>query len=298
MIYLTAQPNTPYFIWQLRVQLSNFENVGIDLKNVHILLGYKNQNQECLDFVNEFRLKTNIYCILDRRQDKNYLPSIRHFLISSFLVNNPILQKEDVFLLDSDVLFVSLPNYEELLKDNNYSFFADTQHYLGIEYINSKGKDMLKNMSKIVRVDEELIKSNQDNVGGAQYIFRGMTPEFWDDVYNKSIELFNFLKSDTNQHPIQAWCADMWVILWKMYQNYNTKISHDLSFSWATDDYENLFKFPIYHNAGVVNNKNPELFFKGQYIDKNPLKENFDQFSNKYCSYFYIQEIKRVQENF
>lgn len=300
MIYLTAQPNLPYFIWQLRIQLSNFKRVGIDLKQVYILLGYTKNNQECIDFIAEFRDITNISCIFDNRENKTYSPSIRHFLISKFLRNNPTFQQEDIFLIDSDVLFVKLPNYNKLLKNNNSCFLADTKHYLGVEYISSKGKFVLQEMAKIVGIDKQIILNNRNCVGGAQYIFRGITPEFWDDVYIKSIKLFEFLKTDNqNNPPIQSWCADMWVILWKMYLEYDVVLAKELNFSWATDQISNLKNAPLFHNAGVVDNSKPnQLFFKGNYISKNPLNENYDSFEKKFCSYYYVEEIKKLQRNF
>jgi len=40
MIFLSAQPDDPYFIWQLEVQLHNFGSFGIQAEDIYILVGY------------------------------------------------------------------------------------------------------------------------------------------------------------------------------------------------------------------------------------------------------------------
>ena len=40
MIYISAQPDEVYFLWQLELQLYNFHSVGIGNESIHILVGY------------------------------------------------------------------------------------------------------------------------------------------------------------------------------------------------------------------------------------------------------------------
>jgi len=40
MIYISAQPDSIYFIWQLEIQLRNFRTRGIERQNIHVLIGY------------------------------------------------------------------------------------------------------------------------------------------------------------------------------------------------------------------------------------------------------------------
>jgi len=41
MIYLSAQPDSLYFAWQVEVMLENFIEKGIDQNKIHIVVGYK-----------------------------------------------------------------------------------------------------------------------------------------------------------------------------------------------------------------------------------------------------------------
>jgi hypothetical protein len=43
MIYLSAQPDDYYFLWQLKLQLFNFNRLGIRPNNIHVLIGYNKE---------------------------------------------------------------------------------------------------------------------------------------------------------------------------------------------------------------------------------------------------------------
>lgn len=40
MIFLSAQPDETYFLWQLQLQLFNFEQLGISPDQIHVLVGF------------------------------------------------------------------------------------------------------------------------------------------------------------------------------------------------------------------------------------------------------------------
>lgn len=40
MTYLTVQPDSYYFLWQLELQLFNFSRLGITSEDIHVLIGY------------------------------------------------------------------------------------------------------------------------------------------------------------------------------------------------------------------------------------------------------------------
>ena len=43
MIFLSAQPDNFYFLWQLKLQLYNFNKLGILPEQIHVLIGYEKQ---------------------------------------------------------------------------------------------------------------------------------------------------------------------------------------------------------------------------------------------------------------
>jgi hypothetical protein len=40
MVYISAQPDNYYFLWQLQLQLFNFNRLGIDADFIHVLICY------------------------------------------------------------------------------------------------------------------------------------------------------------------------------------------------------------------------------------------------------------------
>ena len=85
-----------------------------------------------------------------------------------------------------------------------------------------------------------------------------------------------------NPGQIQFWTAEMWSLLWNLWLfDYKTEITNELDFSWATDNIEKYEKMPILHMAGVTDDLKSTKFYKGEYINVDPiqkLKENPNQF--------------------
>jgi hypothetical protein len=85
-----------------------------------------------------------------------------------------------------------------------------------------------------------------------------------------------------NPGEIQFWTAEMWSLLWNLwYFGKETKVVKDLDFSWATDSISIYEQRPILHMAGVTSDMKTTKFYKGDFINVNPLKklmENFEYF--------------------
>ena len=93
----------------------------------------------------------------------------------------------------------------------------------------------------------------------------------------------------------------MWSTLWNMwYFGYRTEITDMLDFCWATDGIDKYEKTPILHMAGVTEKDKKTKFFKGDFIDKNPiniLKEDFgyfDYIDETNSTIKYINELKEL----
>jgi hypothetical protein len=86
-----------------------------------------------------------------------------------------------------------------------------------------------------------------------------------------------------NPGQIQFWTAEMWSLLWNLWMyGFETKITNELSFSWATDSVEVYEKHPILHMAGVTDNLKSTKFYKGDFINVDPLAK-----LREYVEYFY-----------
>lgn len=197
--------------------------------------------------------------------------------------------------MDSDVIFRKKLDFRRLPVKSDVWFCSDCNGYLNLDYIRQckNGKQVLKEMAKIVRVTPESLETINKNSGGAQWLIKDPIAKYWKKVYEDSNKLFNYFKDlDSN---IQKWTAEMWSQLWNMlYFNIGPKVSDEMNFCWATDPIKEWDKNKIMHNAGVTK-KHKDLFFKGVYVDKTPFDEDLSFVDKKKVSYKYVQAIEKVK---
>ena len=315
ILFVSAQPDVPYFIWQIKLYVNNFIEQGIDPNQIHVVLGMvqgKTKPSEESEKLKE--LGINIHYFLDQRNKKHYIPSIKPYLISKWIQSNPSYGKL-FFLHDADIIFRDLPNFENLLNDD-ISYLSDTVGYIGHDYIidccvryeqqhptSSKGQ-LISEMADVIGIDVETIKLNQENSGGGQYLIKNTNCELWDKIYKDSTRLYDQMMDYQKRFPInpgqiQFWTAEMWSLLWNLWlYGFETKITNELDFSWATDTVDVYNKRPILHMAGVTHDLKTTKFYKGDYINVNPiikLKEDpnyFDYIDEESATIKYIDNMK------
>jgi hypothetical protein len=79
---------------------------------------------------------------------------------------------------------------------------------------------------------------------------------------------------------------------------YETKITDELSFSWATDDIKTYNVHPILHMAGVTEDLKSSKFFKGDYINVDPISKlrsndnHFNYIDENSSTIKYIENMK------
>ena len=315
ILYVTAQPDVPYFIWQIKLYVHNFIEKGIDPKQIHVVLGLVNKTQNPSE--ESLKLKEfgiNVHHFSDFRRKKHYIPSIKPYLISNWLNTNPDYGKL-FFLHDADIIFNELPSFDRLLNDD-ICYLSDTVGYIGYDYIidcckryenhhpSSEKNQLLNEMASVIGLDVELIKENRDNAGGGQYLIKNTNPELWDKIYRDSIYLYDQMLDYQRRFPIspgeiQFWTAEMWSLLWNLWlYEKKTIITKELDFSWATDNIDVYQTRPILHMAGVTEDLRNTKFYKGDYINVDPiekLRENpkhFDYIDSKSSTIKYIENMK------
>lgn len=304
MIFLSAQPSDEYFKWQLKVQIKNLQDLNFT-GEYHILIRYQgNKPQSFVDLQNELEgTQYKIFFYEEKRPDwPVYLPSLRPYIIKQHLAIYPL---DEFFYFDSDVIFRQLPDFQ-LLSDSK-SYCSDTIGYIGADYIKSKSEQLFLDLCSLVNIEPSLVESNQHNSGGAQYYLKGTTSELWEKIEKDSIAIHLLMKqwNTENVKPnqphsdVQAWCADMWSVLWNCWRSgIKLEVNPELNFCWATDPIHHWDKTKIMHNAGVGSDQN-ELFYKGKYININPIKELIpisNWVSKDFCSFKYAQAIDLLRD--
>jgi len=301
--FVSAQPAIPYYTWQVEVMLNNFMEMGINLNNVDIVCWKKDGiiSEAWSKLANNYAARFFFYD--DTRVTKDYISSIRPNILKQHWLANPELRYETIFYHDCDIIFTKPINEwitEDMINDEKW-YGSDTRWYIGHDYILSKGNDVLTLMCDIVGIGKDVIKKNEKNSIGAQYIMKNLTYYYWDRVEKESELLFkdvNVLNNkkkakDPTHHELQIWCADMWAVLWNGWKmGYETICNPNMDFSWATSAEEDYLKMNIFHNAGITGSDSGK-FYKAHYMDKLPYNENL-QITPNTASWYYWNEIQKT----
>jgi len=319
MIFISAQPDNIYFHWQVELYLYQFSKLGI-ADRCYAIFGYNDSNPSA-DLVNLSKKFKNILWYKDERDKsiKNYyIPTIRPHILKKFFKEYSHLGK-NVFYHDSDIFLVKLPKFE-LMFDNDIGYVSDTVSYIGYKYIRLCGKrykekypelsddDIFIKMCKCINISEDLVRLNEKDSGGAQYLLKNIDSSYWEEVEKSCVKLYDLLKKYENTYPInnhiQSWTTDMWVVLWTYWKRGSKTIVHtELDFSWATGTMLDYHSKNIFHCAGVTLDTCNDKFYKGNYINRNVfieyIKDNtiFDHISKDNATFGYISMIKEYANN-
>lgn len=308
LIFITVQPDTNYFHWQVATYLNQFKSLGI-IPFCYALFSY---NKKPSTQIKDLKKRGyNIVWYKDTRKDKKYIPNVRPHILYKFFKQYPHLGK-NVFYHDSDILFYKLPKFELLLNDD-ISYLSDTISYIGCNYINKFGEKysekypdkinkhtLLEEMCNIVNISSDFVNKNNNNSGGAQYLLKNIHYSYFNIIEDNCNKLYAFFNEFDKKYPIdpgiQKWTTDMWCLLWEMWKrNKKTMIHEELSFSWGFNKMEDIYKHNIFHLAGVTNENKSDHFYKAEYINKKILinysASDFDYVPRDSASYFYVMWI-------
>lgn len=310
MLYLSAQTDHPYYHWQVEVMILNFMRLGINPNHIEAVFCYSGRVSDAgralanaYPFVRMFWYENTI------KDNGGYPSLIRPHILAKHFDVYPNLAKEIICYHDCDIMFRALPDWPSMTEDP-YCYLSDTVSYIGAKYIQSKGADILDKMAGIVGIDSKVIADNEAHSGGAQYLVKGIDADFWRKVEKDSRDLYVFMakreeeerKTLTEEqlktyNPIQKWCADMWAVLWNLwYRGRQTRISPQMSFSWATSGAQEWERHNIYHNAGVTEALKTTHFYKGEFIQRDPFEADLSYVRNDNCTWQYVQSILRAKE--
>ena len=291
--FICAQPANDYYVWQVETLLNNFINMGINPNNIDIVCWKVNGviPDNWSKLASGYPARFLFYD--DTRETRHYISSIRPNILKQHFQAFPELEKEAIFYHDCDIVFTKPINWKQFLQDDKW-YGSDCRWYISHDYIISKGEDVLDAMCKIVDIDKQVIKDNELNGIGAQYLMKGINADYWARVEKDSERLFKEITELNDEkilldrhtmpegearqpyHPLQIWCADMWAVLWNGWKMGKQTVCHpDLEFSWATSSEAEWDRLNIFHNAGVTSNEQG-LFYKAMYINQLPYSETLD----------------------
>jgi hypothetical protein len=288
-----------YYLWQVLVQINNFIKHGYDV-DTHYVLSAPNPSPALKAMMECDRIKCKFHIYTDTRNASKYPSSLRPHILEKFFTEHPEFEKETILYTDPDVIFTKKLDFSEMEKDE-YWHLSDTRSYIDTRYIKSKSEQLFKEMCQIARVTPESIEAIDDHAGGAQYLMKNVTAEFWKKVFIDCENLYNYMKSTESkyhpEHPIQSWTADMWAVLWNaVYFGHQVRINKDMDFSWATDNIKRWDETYIFHNAGIAGNGNDTHFSKVVY-QLSPFNKEI-KLRDDNCTFNYVKEIRETEENF
>jgi len=297
--FICAQPAIDYYTWQVEVVIQNFKKQGVNPNHMDILCAINNGViPEAWRKLQAHYNTVRFFFYEDTRGDKSYIPAIYFNLMKNHMMAHPELKEERLFLYDSDIVFTRPPELNWV--EGKIWYMSDTNSYINYDYIQQKEPGIYHRMCEIVGIDPLVPKLMNSNSGGAQYVIIGEGWEFWDKVEKNSIELYSFfcekepsyIKKSEGDYPIQKWTAGMWSLLWNAWKSgHETKVEKNLDFGWCTQGIDVVDKHWILHNSGVTTDRDG-LFYKGNYINKLPYKENLNIKANTASSMYWkiIQE--------
>lgn len=300
--FICAQPTSLFYAWQVEVMMNNFMEMGINPNNIDIVCWKMNNviPEEWVKLTNAYPARFFFYD--DTRATKHYISSIRPNILKQHFIANPELEDEAILYHDCDIVFTKPINWEQFLEDDKW-YGSDTRWYIAHSYILGKGQDVIDKMCEIVGIDESVVRDNELNSIGAQYLMKGINAGFWENVekdcerlYNEITVLNNMKKSkEPEYHELQIWCADMWAVLWNGWKMGKETVCHpDLEFAWGTSSESDYDRLNILHNAGVVSSADG-LFYKAEFMGRLPYNLNLNikegTASKKY--YEIIQQVEK-----
>ena len=308
MIYLSCQPAIPRYTWEVEVYVNNFLDMGIDPRDIHVVLGLDIAKpgipEDWIKLKNHFK-GVQFFFYDDTRGINSYQPSLQAHILEKHWKANPHLQYTQIFFHDSDFIFTKPFDFTPYLKDNIW-YLSDTCSYIGADYIKSKGNLVFFSMCSLAGLDPKFVESQEKNSGGAQKLIKDVPTSYWADSYNLQMELWKKIppisnaikkKKDQAGEPymvLQHWTMSMWSELWMAWKyGRETRVPKEFNFHFAIDHIDRWLDNAFYHNAGVVDGTTG-IFFKGMFDSMLPYGHVIENPNKNVTGWKYFEYIQEV----
>lgn len=326
LVFLSVQPDETYFSWQIEIFIDNIRSLGYK-EEIQILLLYTKKINERNLMLSKRYFKQNVNFFWYKETDdyinsiQEYIPLLRLRILEKHFTQYPELSQKAVFYHDSDIIFTKKWNIKQF-KNDDINYLSDTSHYMSAYYFESRWRyvkpelllqyqqiNPLVSMCKMINIDPEIVRKNEHCTGGAQYILKNITSDFWKDVYEDAIKIRLLFKRQITpiyfekkeQGFADGWCADMWALLWNLWKrNKITVCPDEMKFSWPNSPIEDTSN--ILHYTGdtkenadfIFHKKNEKYLLEG----KVPFDDDLSYVSNEHCSFHYKNAIEQVKNKY
>ena len=306
---ISAQPAEDYYAWQVEVFLDRTIELGYNGNHIDVLGAFIDNVPDSWIKLQKKYPFVRFFFYQNTLGNCNYAPAVQPHILAKHFDKHPYLQDEAIFFHDCDFLFTRFFDFSPYLNDDNW-YFSNTDSYIGADYLESKGSrvnekgeeiSILDDMAKVIGICACKIRSNRGRAGGAQKLMKNVTSEYWRNVEEDSINLYNWLLTYKDMYTegvndIQVWTASMWAELWNALKiGINVMTPKDFDFAWATCHISKWYEHPFFHNAGVLNDKQG-MFYKASYRDKFPYNDTLEVDHHR-CSIMYWEAIKKTAKN-
>jgi hypothetical protein len=294
--YISVITDYEYLLWQQELQVFNFKLLEIlDQLTVVVL---RDSGVPLSEHAKKLADLVDVHYFVNDQPDRSYIPSNKPWGLMKLLEKHPEYG-EEVFLLDSDVIFKERLNFNNINRRKNDKtwYVSNCVGYLGYSYlVDQLGEKLVDQMAQVVGLTGERLKKEQLNSGGAQYYMKNVTADFCKQVALDSINIYNWSiqhKKPDGSYKIQVWTAEMWSWLWNAFKVADVKVSYEMRFSWAPHDIEEWYSCKMLHLAGVVGEEKNN-FYKGKYANKAPweVETNFHHVDRSKCWGPYVELIE------
>lgn len=315
--FIQACPDDDYYVWQVQLWLESLREIGKSQDAISLIFtpNTREFNEKWKELKKLYpEAEFSFYKDMDgiSKLIPIYIPILRPYVLMKYFQEHPEMSEKAVFYCDSDVLFTEKFDICKYIKDE-ICYVSDTLSYINADYWNSKIKDVLpekiedykkrdilQETCSLVGISREIAEMNNLHSGGAQYLLKNIDGKFWEKVITDCIRIRIHLQEVNKEFfanenkGFQGWCADMWAVLWNLWlRNQEVKIVPEMEFAWSSDSISKLGRVGIFHNAGIVSEKQGEIpvFYKGKY------HKGIDPFTDPHLEFVYNNEKTKTLAN-
>lgn len=301
--FIIPFPDSPYYLWQVLVQIMNFRKMGYEQDAVYPVSYFGGKPSGLLmRLANSPNIKAKFHLYpAEERKDRTYTAANKPWLMGKYFEQFP--EEKGVFnYLDPDVVFTKPMDFDPFINDDKW-YGSSTKGYTGTTYIKSKADQLLVDLCDIAGVSVEDVEAHNHNSIGAQYFIKNCTADFWFEIAAKSTIGYKHMQATTttykkpeDPYPVQAWASEMYFTQYAMIRHGIEPVASDLmQFSGANHHISDWEKKPYFHNA-MVPKENGRDFCKITY-QTSPFRKEINV-SPDSISAKYVELIKETEIEF